>query len=53
MNNRGRPAKARARIIHAAQEMALTHGWVNKSRIAREQRVNIRTVFRTLPRISI
>jgi hypothetical protein len=28
-------------------------GTVNKSRIARELRVNIRTVFRVLPRISV
>lgn len=51
MNNRGRPARDRVRIIHAAQVMAL-EGRVNKSRIARELRVNIRTVFRVLPRIS-
>jgi hypothetical protein len=51
--NRGRPAQARTRIIHAAEQMTLSQGWVNKSRIARELHVNIRTVFRVLPRISI
>lgn len=33
--------------------MAQEDGRINKSRIARELRVNIRTVFRVLPRISI
>jgi hypothetical protein len=51
--NRGRPAHQRARIICAADRMLASNGRVNKSRIARELRVNIRTVFRVLPRISI
>ena len=53
MNNRGRPATQRARIINAAHEMLSIDGRVNKSRIARELRVNIRTVFRVLPGASI
>lgn len=52
MNNRGRPPIDRARILYAAEVMRASHGRVNKSRIARELHVNIRTVFRVLPRIS-
>lgn len=50
---RGRPAKQRQRIQARAEEMR-SHGQrVNKSRIARELHVPIRTVFRVLPRISL
>ncbi len=49
---RGRPARDRIRIQARAIEMVMEDGRVNKSRIARELHVNIRTVFRVLPRIS-
>lgn len=49
---RGRPAQQRQRIIQRATEMREAGERVNKSRIARELHVPIRTVFRSLPRIS-
>jgi hypothetical protein len=50
---RGRPAKQRQRILDRAQDMRATDGRVNKSRIARELHIPLRTVFRVLPRLSI
>jgi len=52
-NERGRPAKQRQRILQRAQDMRATEGRVNKSRIARELHIPLRTVFRVLPRLSI
>jgi hypothetical protein len=49
---RGRPAHQRNRIQQRADEMRSNGERVNKSRIARELCVPIRTVFRVLPRIS-
>jgi hypothetical protein len=49
---RGRPAIQANRIKTRAAEMTSAGDRVNKSRIARELRVPIRTVFRVLPRIS-
>jgi hypothetical protein len=49
---RGRPARDRLRIEERAMSMIMEGERINKSRIARELRVNIRTVFRVLPRIS-
>jgi len=49
---RGRPAQQRQRILKRATEMREAGERVNKSRIARELRVPLRTVFRSLPRIS-
>ena len=51
--NRGRPARERARIVAAAEMMIINGMRINKSRIAREQRVSLRHVFRVLPRSSI
>ena len=51
--NRGRPARERARIEAAAEMMLVNGARINKSRIAREQHVSLRHVFRVLPRISI
>jgi hypothetical protein len=50
---RGRPAKQRERIQQRAEQMRQDGERVNKSRIARELHIPIRTVFRTLPRLSI
>jgi len=50
---RGRPAAQRQRIILRAAEMRANGERVNKSRIARELHVPIRTVFRALPRLSL
>lgn len=49
---RGRPSRLRQAILDRAAEMITSDGRVNKSRLARELHVSIRTVFRTLPRIS-
>ncbi len=49
---RGRPAYQRQRIVNYAAEMRAAGERVNKSRIARELHVPLRTVFRVLPRIS-
>jgi len=49
---RGRPAQQRQRVIQRATEMREAGERINKSRIARELRVPLRTVFRSLPRIS-
>jgi len=49
---RGRPAIQARRIEQKASEMRASGERVNKSRIARELHVPIRTVFRVLPRIS-
>lgn len=48
MAKRGRPATQRERIIARAVEMRAAGDRVNKSRIARELHVPIRTVFRSL-----
>jgi hypothetical protein len=53
MTIRGRPARQRQRILDRADEMTAADGRVNKSRIARELHIPIRTVFRVLPRLSI
>jgi len=50
---RGRPAIQRQRIVMRAAEMRANGERVNKSRIARELHVPIRTVFRALPRLSL
>lgn len=50
---RGRPAKQRQRVLDRANEMREQGLRVNKSRIARELHIPLRTVFRTLPRLSI
>jgi len=50
---RGRPAHQRARVILRACEMRSHGERVNKSRIARELHIPLRTVFRCLPRVSI
>lgn len=50
---RGRPARQRERIVAYANELKAGGQRVNKSRIARELHVPIRTVFRALPRISL
>lgn len=47
---RGRPATQRARIVALAAEMQEAGLLVNKSRIARELRIPLRTVFRALQR---
>jgi len=49
---RGRPARQRQRIQERYDELVATGQHVNKSRIARELHIPLRTVFRTLPRIS-
>ena len=49
---RGRPALQRTRIQARAKEMVQAGERINKSRIARELRVPLRTVFRSLPRLS-
>ena len=48
---RGRPAVQAKRIQERAIEMSGAGERVNKSRIARELRVPLRTVFRVLPKI--
>lgn len=53
MARTGRPARQRMRILAYAEAMRAASGRVNKSRIARELHVPLRTVFRTLPRISL
>jgi hypothetical protein len=53
MMARGRPPVERARILQRAEQMLMLDGRINKSRIARELHVNIRTVFRVLPGVSI
>lgn len=50
---RGRPAYQRARIIAYADLMRAAGQRVNKSRIARELHVPLRTVFRVLPRLTV
>ena len=50
---RGRPATQRDRILARAVEMKAAGERVNKSRIARELHVPIRTVFRSLSRSTI
>ena len=50
--SRGRPAIQAQRIRSRAGEMHDAGERVNKSRIARELRVPLRTVFRVLPKIS-
>jgi len=52
-NDRGRPDRQRQRILQRAQDMRASDGRVNKSRIARELQIPLRTVFRVLPRLSI
>lgn len=49
---RGRPARQRQRIQERYDELMATGQHVNKSRIARELHIPLRTVFRSLPRIS-
>lgn len=49
---RGRPAKQRQRIQERAMEMLMGGERINKSRIARELHVPLRTVFRVLPRVT-
>lgn len=49
---RGRPAIQRDRIKARALEMLDNGDRINKSRIARELHIPLRTVFRALPRIS-
>lgn len=53
MTKRGRPAIQRARIQDRAAEMRRAGQRVNKSRIARELHIPLRTVFRALPRITV
>lgn len=53
MARRGRPALQRIRIEQRADQMRQAGERINKSRIARELHVPLRTVFRTLPRISM
>jgi len=48
---RGRPAQQRQRVIQRAMEMREAGERINKSRIARELHVPLRTVFRSLPRV--
>lgn len=48
---RGRPARQRLRIQERYAELLATGQHVNKSRIARELHVPLRTVFRCLPRL--
>ena len=50
---RGRPATVAARIQARAHEYRVAGERVNKSRIARELHVPLRTVFRVLPRLSV
>jgi hypothetical protein len=50
---RGRPDRQRQRILARAAEMKTDDGRINKSRIARELHIPLRTVFRALPRLSI
>jgi len=49
---RGRPAQQRQRILKRADEMREAGERINKSRIARELHVPLRTVFRSLPRVT-
>lgn len=49
---RGRPARQRQRIEARAMEMVMDGQRINKSRIARELHVPLRTVFRVLPRLT-
>jgi hypothetical protein len=49
---RGRPQSVAPRIRQRAAELEAAGQRANRSRIARELHVNIRTVFRVLPRIS-
>lgn len=53
MGIRGRPAVQRIRITERADEMIALGLRINKSRIARELHVPLRTVFRALSRISV
>lgn len=49
-NLRGRPATQSQRILLRAEQMEASGERVNKSRIARELHVPLRTVFRVLQR---
>ena len=49
---RGRPAQQRQRVLERAMEMREAGERINKSRIARELHVPLRTVFRSLPRVT-
>jgi hypothetical protein len=53
MVRRGRPATQRDRIVARAAQMKAAGERVNKSRIARELHVPIRTVFRSLSRTAV